>query len=90
MKSFSRIFLIVSAIVMFSCSAQRQLASRLTGEWLIEEYRIMLPNGDETRIENAGSIIFNRNGRGQQTFTSAVTRSVATTTGEIRWDNTPM
>lgn len=88
MKTISRIVLIFSAILMFSCSAQRQLASRLEGEWLIEEYNILLATGHETKTENAGSIVFYRNGRGQQTFTSAAVRSVATTTGEIRWDNT--
>lgn len=88
MKSFSIIALIFSTLLLFSCSAQRQLASRITGEWLIEEYSVLLSNGRETKMENAGSIIFNRNGRGQQTFTSAITQIDATNTGDFRWDNT--
>jgi len=88
MKAITRIFLLIAAVGMVSCSAQRQLASRLTGEWLIEEYEVLLANGSETKMENAGTIIFNRNGRGQQTFTSAITQIDATNTGDFRWDNT--
>lgn len=87
MKTIRRLFLLMLAAGMISCSAQRQLASRLAGEWLIEEYEVSLSNGSETRMENAGTILFLSNGRGQQTFTSAITQIDATNTGDFRWDN---
>lgn len=88
MKTTSRIILLVATLVMVSCSAARQLASRIEGEWVIEKYEVLLANGNETKMENAGTIIFYRNGRGQQTFTSAITQLDATNTGDFRWDNT--
>lgn len=87
MKAISKIFLFLIALGMISCSAQRQLASRLTGEWLIEEYEVSMANGSETRMENAGTILFLSSGRGQQTFTSAITQIDASNTGDFRWDN---
>lgn len=88
MKTSIKIILLVTTFVMVSCSAARQLASRIEGEWEIEKYEVLLANGNETKMENAGTIIFYRNGRGQQTFTSAITQLVATNTGDFRWDNT--
>ncbi|MEE4177947.1 MAG: hypothetical protein V2I46_10590 [Bacteroides sp.] len=87
MKVISKLFLFVVALGMISCSAQRQLASRLTGEWLIEEYEVSMANGSETRMENAGTILFMSSGRGQQTFTSAISQIDASNTGDFRWDN---
>jgi hypothetical protein len=88
MKTITRIILLVATLAMVSCSAARQLASRLEGEWMIEEYEVYFANNTETKMENAGTIIFYRNGRGQQTFTSAITQIDATNTGDFRWDNT--
>ncbi len=88
MKTTTKIILLVSTLAMVSCSAARQLASRIAGEWVIEEYEVLFANGSETKIENAGTIVFYGNGRGQQTFSSAITQIDATNTGDFRWDNT--
>ena len=88
MKTIVKILLLLITLGLSSCSAQRQLASRLEGEWLIEEYEVLFANGSETRMENAGTIVFFSNGRGQQTFTSAITQVDASNTGDFRWDNT--
>lgn len=88
MKTFSRLLLVITSLTMISCSAQRQVASRITGDWTIEEYIVLLANGTETKMENAGTITFLRNGRGQQTFSTAITHIDATSNGEFRWDNT--
>ncbi len=88
MKTATKVVLLIATLAMVSCSAARQMASRIEGEWVIEEYEVLLANGNETKMENAGTIIFYRNGRGQQTFTSAITQLDATNTGDFRWDNT--
>ncbi|MBW6499509.1 MAG: hypothetical protein K0B09_14060 [Bacteroidales bacterium] len=88
MKTTTKIILLVATLAMVSCTAARQLASRIEGEWVIEEYEVLFANGSETKMENAGTIIFYRNGRGQQTFTSAITQLDASNTGDFRWDNT--
>ncbi|MDX9941247.1 MAG: hypothetical protein RBS53_03415 [Bacteroidales bacterium] len=87
MKTIYKISLLLLTLGMISCSAQRQLASRLSGEWIIEEYEVSLANGSETRMENAGTIVFLNSGRGQQTFTSAITQIDASNTGDFRWEN---
>lgn len=88
MKMIKRLLIIFAALGLISCSAQRQVASRITGEWTIEEYVVLLVNGTETKMENAGTITFLRTGRGQQSFSTAITHIDATTSGEFRWDNT--
>lgn len=87
MKTIYKISLLLLTLGMISCSAQRQLASRLSCEWIIEEYEVSLANGSETRMENAGTIVFLNSGRGQQTFTSAITQIDASNTGDFRWEN---
>ena len=87
MKTIYKISLLLLTLGMISCSAQRQLASRLSGEWIIEEYEVSLANGSETRMENAGTIVSLYSGRCQQTVTSAITLIDAANTGDFRWEN---
>lgn len=88
MKAGIKITMIVLALALASCSAQNRLASRISAEWDIEKYEVRTTNGSSTSIENAGSIIFHSNGRGTQTFTTAVAHSGQVSDSEFRWENT--
>lgn len=88
MKASLQFLAIIALIAFSSCSAQRQLSNRIEGEWAIERYHVLQTNGSESTLENVGTIIFNSNGRGTQTFTSAISQIDSDNTGEFRWDNT--
>ena len=87
MKVLTKLVMAISILALASCSAQRQLTSRLTGEWEIEKYEVRRADGGSTTLENAGNIQFRGNGRGTQTFTSAIAQMDAVTTGDFRWSN---
>ncbi|MFO7978322.1 MAG: hypothetical protein R6U64_06645 [Bacteroidales bacterium] len=87
MKTLIKIFPFAMLLVLVSCSSQRQMASRLEGEWVIDSYKTMMNNGSTTTLENAGTIIFRPNGRGSQTFTNAIAQMDAENTGDFRWEN---
>ena len=88
MKAGIKIIMIVFALALVSCSAQSKFASKITAEWDIEKYEVRTTNGSSTSIENAGSITFRSNGRGTQTFTTAVAHEGQVSDSEFRWENT--
>jgi hypothetical protein len=76
------------ALFLASCSAQSRLASRIGGEWEIEKYENRTAGGSTSSIENAGTIIFNSNGRGTQAFTTAIAHGGQSSGSDFRWTNT--
>ncbi len=87
MKTLIKLFSFTMLLVLVSCSSQRQMASRLEGEWVIDSYKTMMNNGSNTTLENAGTIVFHSNGRGSQTFTNAIAQIDAENTGDFQWEN---
>jgi len=89
MKNLS-ITLVVSflIIILASCSAQKKLSSRLSAEWTIARFEVRTPGGSNSIIENAGSITFRNNGRGAQSFTTAIAHAGQAVDTEFRWENT--
>ncbi len=88
MKTLRMVLFLVLPLFLFSCSAQLKLASRLSGEWAIEEFEVINADGSTSRMENAGTITFMANGRGTQTFSSTIAHLDAVNTGDFRWTNT--
>ena len=80
--------MIILAFALASCTAQGRLASRISAEWDIEKYEVRTAGGTSTSVENAGSITFRSNGRGTQTFTTAIAHAGQSSDSEFRWDNT--
>jgi len=75
-------------IILASCSAQNKLSSRLRAEWTITRFEVRTPSGSNSIIENAGSITFRSNGRGEQSFTTAIAHAGQAVDTEFRWENT--
>ncbi|MFN2396291.1 MAG: hypothetical protein ABR597_11450 [Bacteroidales bacterium] len=89
MKNKLNTFIITfSVIILASCSAQNQLSSRLTSEWEVARFEVRTPGGSNSIIENAGSITFRSNGRGAQSFTTAIAHAGQAVDTEFRWKNT--
>ena len=88
MKTGIKITLIILAFALASCTAQGRLASRISAEWDIEKYESRTANGSSTIVENAGTITFMSNGRGNQSFTTAIAHGGQSSESEFRWENT--
>jgi hypothetical protein len=88
MKTGIKITMIVLAFALASCSAQGRLASRISAEWDIEKYESRTATGSSTVVENAGTITFRSNGRGTQSFTTAIAHGGQSADSEFRWENT--
>jgi hypothetical protein len=78
----------VVALFFVACSAQSRLASRISGEWEIVKYENRSAGGSTSSVENAGTISFNNNGRGNQVFTTSIAHAGQTSGSEFRWTNT--
>ncbi len=88
MKTVRKVFFLALPLLLFSCSAQQMLTSRLTGEWTIEKFEVRNADGSTSSMENAGTITFMENGRGTQSFSSTIAHLDAENTGDFRWTNT--
>ncbi len=88
MRTGIKITLIILALALASCSAQSRLSSRISAEWDIEKFESRTVTGSSTVVENAGTITFRSNGRGMQSFTSAIAHGGLATDSEFRWENT--
>lgn len=89
MKNKLNTFVIIFfVIIMASCSAQNRLASRLSEEWTVARFEVRTSGGSNSIIENAGSITFRNNGRGTQSFTTAIAHAGQLVDSEFRWENT--
>ncbi|MBW6478931.1 MAG: hypothetical protein K0B37_05830 [Bacteroidales bacterium] len=88
MKTGIKITLIILAFALASCTAQGRFASRISAEWDIEKYESRTVSGSSTVVENAGTITFRSNGRGIQSFTTAVAHGGQAADSEFRWENT--
>ncbi len=75
-------------ITLASCSAQRKLSSRLSAEWTIARFEVREAGGGSTTIDNAGTITFRSNGKGAQSFTTAIAHAGQVVDAEFRWENT--
>ncbi len=88
MKTGIKVTFIILAFALASCSAQGRLASRLSAEWDIEKFESRTATGSSTIVENAGTITFMSNGRGNQSFTTAIAHGGLSSGSEFRWENT--
>lgn len=89
MKNKLNTFVITSLIIILvSCSAQNKLSSRLIAEWDIARFEVRTPDGSNSILENAGRITFRNNGRGTQSFTTAIAHAGQLVDSEFRWENT--
>jgi len=81
---------IIAVVALFfaSCTAQSRLATRISAEWEIEKYENRTAGGSISSIENAGTITFNNNGRGTQSFTTAIAHGGHSSGSDFRWTNT--
>jgi len=88
MKNGVKFLIIVLAVALTSCTAAGRLSTRITAEWDIEKYETRNAGGSSTVVENAGTITFRGNGRGTQSFTTAIAHGGQGADSEFRWENT--
>ncbi|TVQ93011.1 MAG: hypothetical protein EA393_02825 [Bacteroidetes bacterium] len=88
MKQGIKFFIIVLAVALTSCTAAGRMSTRITAEWDIEKFESRTVTGSSTVVENAGTITFRSNGRGMQSFTSAIAHGGLSSDSEFRWENT--
>jgi hypothetical protein len=89
MKNRFTIYILVSTLLLLSsCSLirQRQLSSRLTADWHIEQYEILNDDGRKVVIDDAGTIELNSDGRGRQTFQSSFVPIGQLSDNQFTWD----
>ncbi len=85
---FSYCFLCLSLALFLGCSAQKKLQKRLTGTWNITRYEILYPSGQREETLNVGTIIFHRNGSGDNDM-PILTRDLRTPNSRrFSWKNT--
>ena len=80
--------LLLAAMLLNACTAQRRFSSRLKGEWRIARFEEQSHTGSSSVLENAGTISFGKRGEGYQTFTSALTLGGAPAAGSFTWQHT--
>ncbi len=85
---FSFLLLTAIVILMCGCSAQRRLQRRITGAWNITRYEILYPSGQREETSNVGTVVFNRNGSGDNDM-PILTRNLRTVnTRRFSWKAT--
>lgn len=87
-KNYFYLILFATLVIFSSCTAQSRFSSRLTSEWTIEKFEVREANGGSTTVENAGSITFDSNGEGTQSFTTAVASAGQSVDSDFQWENT--
>ncbi len=87
-KTILYLMLFAAIGIFFSCSAQSRLSSRLTSEWTIEKFEVIEASGGASTVENAGTITFRSNGKGKQSFTTAIAHAGQSVDSEFQWENT--
>jgi len=87
-RNLFTLILLTGFIILSSCSAQRQLTSKMVGDWNIDKYEIRSPGGERAVIENAGTINFSGGSQGSQTFTTAIIHAGSDAQKEFTWENT--
>ncbi len=71
-----------------ACSAQKRLQGRLVGIWNVTRYEILYPSGQREETFNVGTVVFNRNGSGDNDM-PILTRNVRTPESRrFSWKNT--
>ena len=87
-KIFFFLMLFAALVVFSSCTAQSRFSSRLTSEWTIEKFEAREASGGKSTVENAGTITFRSNGKGTQSFTTAIAHAGQSTDADFQWENT--
>lgn len=85
MKRKQKQWYLMLVLLLPSCTLQSQMTSQLSGEWVIESYELLQANGVESRQSNVGTIFFERNGQGSQSFSSNIEQANAGKPGEFHW-----
>lgn len=84
--SYLSLFLLLASLS--ACSAQRKLQRRLTGTWNVTRYEILYPSGQREETFNVGTVVFNRNGSGDNDM-PILTRNIRTPDARrFSWKNT--
>ncbi|MET0243194.1 MAG: lipocalin family protein [Flavitalea sp.] len=82
------LFVIPVLLIMFaSCTAEKKLKRRITGQWRIESYEEQNTNGESGKIDNPGTIEFFRNGKGKKMISGIPWRSTIKEGNDFRWQN---
>ncbi len=88
MSWFFRLSFPILMVALSSCSAQKQLRQRITGTWNVVRYEILYPSGQREETLNVGTVIFYRNGSGDNDM-PILTRLLRTpNTRRFAWKNT--
>ncbi len=85
---FPAVLLLLLLGGLCACSAQKRLQRRLVGVWSVTRYEILYPSGQREETFNVGTVVFNRNGSGDNDM-PILTRNVRTPESRrFSWKNT--
>ncbi|RYY18213.1 MAG: hypothetical protein EOO04_24470 [Chitinophagaceae bacterium] len=79
--------LMISTVLLFSCSAEQKLKRRVTGEWNVASYTEQNVDGEDGTVDNAGTLTFYKNGKGTKNITGIPWRRNFSEGREFRWQN---
>lgn len=79
---------ILIILLLFSCSAQRQLSRRVTGEWQIVSYKEHNINESNVSMTNIGTINFGDNGEGTRSLNFSILGQKYMEGEKFKWTNT--
>jgi PBP1b-binding outer membrane lipoprotein LpoB len=87
MKKLSALPVLISTVLLFSCSAEKKLKRRITGEWTAASYTEQNVNAEDGTSENVGTMTFYRNGKGTKNITGIPWRRNFSEGRDFRWQN---
>ena len=87
MKKLSILPILISTVLLFSCSAEQKLKKRITGEWNVAAYTEQNVEGEDGTVDNAGTMSFYKNGKGVKNITGIPWRRNFNEGREFRWQN---
>jgi len=79
--------ILISTLLLFSCSAEQKLKRRITGEWNVAAYTEQNVEGEDGTVDNAGTMSFYKNGKGVKNITGISWIRNFKEGREFRWQN---
>jgi hypothetical protein len=79
--------ILISSLLLFSCTAEQKLKRRITGDWNVASYTEQNVDGEDGTIDNAGTMSFYKNGKGAKNITGIPWKRNFNEGREFRWQN---
>jgi hypothetical protein len=79
--------ILISFVLLFSCTAEQKLKRRITGEWNVAAYTEQKVEGEDGTVDNAGTMVFYKNGKGVKNISGITWIRNFNEGQEFRWQN---